>query len=187
MGDCGIIVGWAGDGFRLENCAYRIPDAHSGMETVRNKDSEFAAEVMAVETADDAAMLARMNGYAADPDRSWSGWTAKDHITWLTFEPAVPPLPYTVSYDANGGTGAPAAQTEKNGKTLALIGTVPTRKNYRFPGWATTAEATEAAYQPGGSYTDYEDVTLYALWSSSPPASAAMPYAGRLTRTVFSP
>ena len=49
---------------------------------------------------------------------------------------------YTISYNANGGSGAPGNQTKTYGVTLTLSTTVPTRANYEFKGWATSASAT---------------------------------------------
>ena len=40
-----------------------------------------------------------------------------------------------MSYDANGGTGAPAAQTKTHGTALTLSSTKPTRTGYTFLGW----------------------------------------------------
>ena len=75
------------------------------------------------------------------------------------------PTSYTVSYDANGGSGAPGSQTKTQDITLTLSGTKPTRSGYTFLGWATSSSATGASYQPGGSYTANASVTLYAVWS----------------------
>ena len=75
------------------------------------------------------------------------------------------PTSYTVSYDANGGSGAPSSQTKTKDVTLTLSSTKPTRSGYTFLGWATSASATSASYQPGGSYTANASVTLYAVWS----------------------
>ena len=75
------------------------------------------------------------------------------------------PATYTVSYDANGGSGAPGSQTKTQDATLTLSSTKPTRSGYTFLGWATSASATSATYQPGGSYTANASVTLYAVWS----------------------
>ena len=75
------------------------------------------------------------------------------------------PTSYTVSYDANGGSGAPNSQTKTQDVTLTLSGTKPTRSGYTFLGWATSSSATSASYQPGGSYTANASVTLYAVWS----------------------
>lgn len=73
-------------------------------------------------------------------------------------------ITYTVSYNANGGTGAPGNQTKTYGKTLTLSSTRPTRTNYNFKGWATSSTATSAQYQPGGSFTTNATTTLYAVW-----------------------
>lgn len=74
---------------------------------------------------------------------------------------------YTVSYNANGGTGAPASQTKTYGKTLTLSSTKPTRANYTFKGWGTSASATTVTYAAGGSYTNNAGATLYAVWKLS--------------------
>lgn len=75
------------------------------------------------------------------------------------------PNTYSVKYNANGGTGAPASQTKTYGTNLTLSNTVPVREGYTFKGWGTTGTATTAVYQPGGSYTANEAVTLYAIWN----------------------
>ncbi len=73
---------------------------------------------------------------------------------------------YTVTYNANGGTGAPSSQTKTHGVSLALSTTKPTRAGYTFLGWATSSTATSASYQPGGSFTSDADTTLYAVWKN---------------------
>jgi uncharacterized repeat protein (TIGR02543 family) len=74
---------------------------------------------------------------------------------------------YTVTYNANGGTGAPASQTKTYGVALTLSITKPTRTNYTFKGWAISAAATTAAYSAGGSYTANNTITLYAVWENA--------------------
>lgn len=74
---------------------------------------------------------------------------------------------YTVSFNANGGSGAPSAQTKWYGTTLALSSTKPTRSGYTFLGWATTSSATSAKYAAGGSYTANASATLYAVWRAA--------------------
>lgn len=71
---------------------------------------------------------------------------------------------YTVKFNANGGTGAPGNQTKTYGKTLTLSSTKPTRTNYNFKGWGTSASATTVKYAAGGSYTANAAITLYAVW-----------------------
>ena len=74
---------------------------------------------------------------------------------------------YTVSFNANGGSGAPSSQTKWYGETLALSTTKPTRTGYTFLGWSTSSTATSATYAAGGSYTSNSGVTLYAVWKEN--------------------
>ena len=71
---------------------------------------------------------------------------------------------YTVSYNANGGSGAPSNQTKTYGVALTLSTTKPTRTNYNFLGWGTSSSATTVAYASGSSYTQNSAITLYAIW-----------------------
>ncbi len=73
-------------------------------------------------------------------------------------------IQYNISYDANGGSGAPSAQSKYHGSTLALRSAKPTRTGYIFKGWSTSSTATKASYQPGDNYTSNSNVTLYAVW-----------------------
>lgn len=72
---------------------------------------------------------------------------------------------YNLTYDANGGSGAPAAESHNYNTTFTLSSTVPTKEGYEFKGWATSDSATTADYQPGSSYTmPPGDTILYAVW-----------------------
>ncbi|WP_253611274.1 InlB B-repeat-containing protein [Bifidobacterium pseudolongum] len=100
----------------------------------------------------------RVNGYA--------GGFSQVHVAV-----DVPPKPsHTVSYNANGGSGAPGNQTKWWGEVLTLSNTRPTRANHTFLGWATSANGA-VAYQPGGRYGADNNVTLYAVWklATKPP------------------
>ena len=77
---------------------------------------------------------------------------------------------YTISYNANGGTGAPSAQTKYYGKNLTLSSTEPTRTGYSFQGWALTdadADAGNYYYKAGGTCGKNENLTLYAVWKAN--------------------
>ena len=80
------------------------------------------------------------------------------------------PLTYTVSYDANGGSGAPASQTKTHDEALTLSAAEPSRDGCTFLGWATDKTATSAQYQPGDSYTANADAVLYAVWEENAPS-----------------
>ena len=73
----------------------------------------------------------------------------------------------TITYDANGGTGAPAPTEKNRGSTAYLSSTKPAKAGYQFAGWAESPDAATAQYQPGGSYTKDEDITLYAVWKAN--------------------
>jgi len=81
-----------------------------------------------------------------------------------------------ISYNANGGTNAPASQIKTYGQSLTLSSTVPTRFGYEFMGWGTSSSSTTASYQPGGTYTSNSATTLYAIWRkiAEPPMISSM-------------
>ena len=92
---------------------------------------------------------------------------------------------YTVRYDANGGTGAPASQTKKHGEDLILAGTEPTRKDFLFLGWATDKSATIPVYQPSGLFQENRDVTLYAVWMKDVPVVESGKCGDNITWTLY--
>lgn len=75
---------------------------------------------------------------------------------------------YTLYYNANGGSGAPAAQSgvsdENDAVELTISSTRPTRSGYTFQGWAASRGGA-AAYYPGNKVKiTGGNVTLYAVW-----------------------
>ena len=95
---------------------------------------------------------------------SWNVNTSKTISTNSTYYPITKLNTYTVSYNANGGSGAPASQTKTTNNNLTLSSVKPTRVGYTFQGWGTSSSATTATYQPGGTYSDNKSITLYAVW-----------------------
>lgn len=88
--------------------------------------------------------------------------------TTVTFNVTVPAwTSYTVSYNANGGSGAPSQQTKWKDQTLTLSSTKPARTGYTFKGWALSKSDADNGtwyYQAGGSCGKNENLTLYATW-----------------------
>lgn len=74
---------------------------------------------------------------------------------------------YTINYSANGGSGAPSAQTKWKDQTLTLSNTKPTRTGYTFKNWNTASGGTGTAYNSGASYTANAAATLYAQWTAN--------------------
>ena len=92
------------------------------------------------------------------------------YAVWMPF--------FELKYDANGGTGAPDSQTRTaahptvNRVTFTVPGTIPTKDGYTFKGWADSATATTAQYQPGGTIDvkhENSPKTVYAVWEGSDP------------------
>jgi uncharacterized repeat protein (TIGR02543 family) len=73
------------------------------------------------------------------------------------------PAIYAVTFNANGGSGAPAAQMVTPGSSVTLP--VLSRSGYIFGGWNTAANGTGTYYDAGDSYTPTGDITFYANWS----------------------
>lgn len=84
----------------------------------------------------------------------------------------VPPKPsHTVSYNANGGSGAPGSATKWYGEDFYISNQKPTRANHVFQYWATASNGSGTRYNPGQRYAPDANVTLYAVWklATKPP------------------
>jgi len=78
------------------------------------------------------------------------------------------PDSYTITFNANGGTGPMEPQTIVSGSAAALCANTFTRTGYSFAGWAISASGS-VAYANGASYAmGNSDVALYAVWSTNP-------------------
>lgn len=103
---------------------------------------------------------------------------------------------FKVTYDANGGKGAPGSQTKIPGQSLTLSTVKPTRANesagsfvvrldpnggvvnqsaltasrttsFVFDQWNAQQDGSGQGYDPGAAYVADEDATLYAQWAAS--------------------
>ncbi len=103
---------------------------------------------------------------------------------------------YTITFDANGGRGAPQPQTKTHDSSLIIPSEKPVRddeaageytvtldyndgsgtilthtasitRSFRFDCWTTEADGSGSRYYPGNYLKLEGDRTLYALWSSS--------------------
>ena len=74
---------------------------------------------------------------------------------------------YTLSYDANGGSGAPVSQTGTDWATMTVSSTKPTRTGYTFLGWSEYKKDTTAPYLPGCRFLITKNITLYAVWEAN--------------------
>lgn len=109
-------------------------------------------------------------GWSSDPDAttpqyvSGGKYTADESIMLYAVWTDI--TTYVITFNANNGSNAPPAQTKVQGINLILTSEIPSRANYNFLGWATTRNATEAAYQPGSDFDLDAVTTLYAVWQA---------------------
>ena len=74
------------------------------------------------------------------------------------------PVNYTLSYNANGGSGSMASQTVTEGQAAKLKANTFTKSGYYFTGWNTKANGSGTSYSDGAYATFYGNTTLYAQW-----------------------
>lgn len=75
---------------------------------------------------------------------------------------------YTVTLDANNGTGARNTINIVNGSSDVLPTNVFKRASYKFVGWNTQSDGTGTAYADEATISPMSDVTLYAQWKFVP-------------------
>lgn len=97
-----------------------------------------------------------------------SGYTEEDYVATclVTIKPV-----YHVYYISAGEVQLPATQRKLSEKVLTFSSYTPVRTGYRFEGWSTEPNDTTVEYQPGDTYTEDADLTLYAVWKWTPKCS----------------
>ena len=113
------------------------------------------------------------NSDGTDDGYGWTGWSG----TWnydngqyginnnnLTLYARWTAGAYTISYNANGGSNAPANQSKSRDNSINLSSSKPTRTGYTFVSWNTKSDGSGTTYKAGASYKDNADLTLYAQW-----------------------
>ena len=112
------------------------------------------------------------------------------------YTPPAADFSFKITFDPNGGTNAPAAQSKAPNKALTLTTALPTRasaalvgytltldanggsvtpktltaartRDYSFRIWNTSADGSGTSYRPGAGYTTDAHLTLYAQWNST--------------------
>lgn len=131
------------------------------------------------------------------PGCTFLGWSTNSNATSATYEkgqtyqidssmalyavweediPDAPEIPtYTITFNANGGSGGPSSVNTNPDGTATIPTTKPTRSymmfmQYTFLGWSKEQNATTATYAAGATIPASDitgDMTLYAVWQSS--------------------
>lgn len=119
---------------------------------------------------------------------NYSGWYTKDvlygssvtlsgnsqytgsqtYLSTASYKFTAPNPVYSITYNANGGTGVPSKQTytySTNGY-INLSNTIPKRTGYDFLGWSLDKNAKTPSYYAGQRWarSNTSNYTLYAVW-----------------------
>ena len=168
------------------NIAFCAPDSYvtsSAFPTMVRKGTSFGAPMVAT-----ALALAKLDKNHTEEDLPVICRKLKDAIPdvnnygygLMQLDKLTESETYTISYNANGGTGAPPSQVKTRGVDLVLSTTQPVRTctvtldfgtgitderivKATFSGWK--AEGTGTNYSPGSTYTEDAVDTLYAQWT----------------------
>ena len=120
-------------------------------------------------TLPDGSELSR-SGYV------FGGWNANAEGTGTNYSGLYTPtantilyakwLPtYTVTFDANEGSGTVPSRSAAVGNSITLPDVSGlSRSGYVFGGWNASADGTGTNYSTGSSYTPSGNITLYARW-----------------------
>ena len=145
--------------YKVNNDTFRLPYAKDIWEGVDNNKVDYISWAGGGSNSrSEGASALLVNG------KNTAYYYFKGAPTYKTF---------TLKYNANGGTDAPATQTYtatseyESSHTFTISSKIPTRADYDFKGWAETPNATTATRQPGGSIDVTGTTTLYAVWEKN--------------------
>ena len=118
------------------------------------------------------------NGFTAPEGKQFKGWARSADgevltapievtadITLYAIWEDIPAVTYTVSFDANGGSGSMADETGISGTYTLPACTFTAPAGKQFKGWATSASGAVIA---GTSIEVTANTTLYAVWEDIP-------------------
>ena len=119
-------------------------------------------------------------GWSCDSGVSDSSSLRKPLETGVNSLYAVYKKNVSISYNANGGSGAPAAQSgtkyyakKESGSNITnplitVTSSKPSRGGYNFSSWNTSANGSGTVYKAGTAYAVSANVILYAQWQYNP-------------------
>lgn len=165
--------------FPVESIFFDFVVTNNGKSTYKSGEAINKSEIKAFVTYNNANYHTIDEGLTVSPEYVSGSGQQKITVTlgdwsdyfYITVDNTVG---YTLSYNANGGSGAPSGQTGSTSYTVSS--TVPTRNGYTFLGWAKISSATTPAYKPGNNISVSANTTLYAVWSSASAISTGSSY-----------
>ena len=138
-----------------------------------NADAEYTAPECAFTAPDGQEFDCWTNadGTETYPAGTSLGLLAGDttlYAKWKDVEPT-PVTHFTVSFDANGGTGEMApADVDADAEYTVPASTFTAPSGKVFDSWNTTADGTGTKYMPQDAPAIHENMTLFAQWVAAP-------------------
>jgi len=136
--------------------------------------SNDGGTTLGTQIIDESGAWKSVSGYT-DSNKKWvhdgdvtlyAKWTAYSYTNYRTSCVDI----YTVTYDANDGTGSvPVDETEYDNGTHNTVTVLDkpnnlAKENYTFAGWNTKANGTGETYTAGQTFEISKNTTLYAKW-----------------------
>lgn len=151
---------------------YKLAVPQSAVMDAGSEVPACKVRIKAWVSGDETPLEAAAHNYVekekSEPTKTESGWIRYEcSVCKAEYTETLEPTGYTVSYDANGGSGAPESQNKRPGISLALTSDEPVRDGWTFLGWAADSSSQEPRYSKGDSYAADDDITLYAVWSAN--------------------
>lgn len=164
--------------YNNDNLIYAFSSSYSSGNYLKTQSSPFSNWVRLVEqgvslpsitvqhnsNGDASAKLGLRGGVRSmyDGATAYSSWIENGYNISIHEN-----APYAISYNANGGSGAPSSQSAYAQISYTLSNTIPTRTGYTFLGWATDSNAEIPEYQPGQTVTLNSNLSLFAVWEGN--------------------
>ena len=130
------------------NAMFEAGESYTLRVLLKNENSSQTFEGMTGTT---------INGHAVTIEQATSSYS----IISYTFVVATPQ--YTVSFDANGGSGTMADEAGQFGGYILPAATFTAPANKHFIGWSLT-ESGETLFAAGYEFDVDDDYTFYAIW-----------------------
>ena len=164
------IVPGVNDGFPiLRNMASYITYVSNFGENETVTENSPAGESVVIAGVD----LFEREGYTISSWNTMADGSGDSFAPGFTFEGGVSltlyaqweRMAYTVTFDANGGSGTMSSVEKNYNEDLVLPANEFTKTGYNFKGWATSANGS-VVYGDGAKYTANASATLYAQWEA---------------------
>ena len=170
----GGICGFVRTDVLISNCYWRIESAQivNGRPQVPKKG---VGSGTGTTTGLTSADMMHESSYAGwDFETIWAtNFNINEGYPYLRGLIGEKPLTFVVSYDVNGGSGAPGSVSYEQGATVTMSSVVPELFGYTFVGWLYNG----VTYEAGETFTmPANDVTLVAQWTEDPVPTFVVSY-----------